>query len=160
MARRVQGRRSAGRLVPVEQMDDPEHHEADSRRGLKIAQVGGEAEGGIYFFATKYDSLMNPRLSPSVKRTHETLPAKVVLPSIEESDSTLVLVENIMQTGSYLPRSYRLINFHGSIAKCFWLNKAFQTEYGALGYEGSEELVNMMFRAVIDRGMTVIWIGR
>ena len=146
-------------LVPVEQMDDPSITEPIRKAGLDIAQVGGEAEGGIYFFATKYDSLMNPRLSPSVKRTHETLPAKVVLPSIEESDSTLVLVENIMQTGSYLPRSYRLINFHGSIAKCFWLNKAFQTGYGALGYEGSEELVNMMFRAVIDRGMTVIWIG-
>ena len=146
-------------MVPVAQMDDPEIVDAINDAGLEIAQVGGEAEGGIYFFATKYDSLMHQRLSDSVKRTREKLPASVVLPSIEDTDSTLVLVEDIMQTGSYIPRHFRLIHFEGNIAKCFWLNKAFQYRYAALGYSGSEELVNMMFRAVIDRGMTTIWIG-
>ena len=146
-------------MLPVAQMDDESITKPILDAGLKIAQVGGEAEGGIYFFATKYDSLMTPRLSDSVKRTRETLPAKVVLPSIEDTDSTLVLVENIMQTGSFVPRHYRLINYDGSAAKCFWLNKAFACRYASLGYSGSEELVNMMFRAVIDRGMTVIWIS-
>ena len=146
-------------MVPVAQMDDPSVTQPILDAGLEIAQVGGEAEGGIYFFATKYDTLMPQRLSDSVKRTRETLPSKVVLPSIEDTDSTLVLVENIMQTGSFVPRHYRLINYTGSMAKCFWLNKAFACRYAALGYSGSEELVNMMFRAVIDRGMTVIWIS-
>lgn len=146
-------------MVPVAQLDDPEIVQAITDAGLEIAQVGGEADGGIYFFATKYDSLMHQRLSDSVKRTREKLPSSVVLPSIEDSDSTLVLVEDIMQTGSYIPRHFRLIRFEGNIAKCFWLNKAFQYRYASLGYTGSEELVNMMFRAVIDRGMTAIWIG-
>ena len=146
-------------LVPVGQLGDPDVTGPIKNAGLEIAQVGGEADGGIYFFATKYDSLTNPRLSESVKRTREKLPQKVILPSIENSGSTLVLVEDIMQTGSYIPRGFRLLHFDGAIAKCFWLNKAFQNEYGALGYSGTEELVNMMFRAVVDRGMTVIWVG-
>lgn len=146
-------------LVPVEQLDDEHITKPILDAGLEIAQVGGEADGGIYFFATKYDSLMKPRLSDSVKQTRETLPAGVVLPSIEESGSTLVLVENIMQTSSFVPRNYRLIHYEGNTAKCFWLNKAFACRYATLGYSGYEELVNMMFRAVIDRGMTVIWIS-
>lgn len=146
-------------LVPVEQLDDEHITKPILDAGLEIAQVGGEADGGIYFFATKYDSLMKPRLSDSVKQTRETLPAGVVLPSIEESGSTLVLVENIMQTSSFVPRNYRLIHYEGNTAKCFWLNKAFACRYATLGYAGYEELVNMMFRAVIDRGMTVIWIS-
>ena len=146
-------------MVPVDQMGDEQITKPITDAGLEIAQVGGEAEGGIYFFATKYDSLMKPRLSDSVKRTRETLPSDVVLPSIEESGSTLVLVENIMQTSSFVPRNYRLIHYEGNTAKCFWLNKAFACRYATLGYTGYEELVNMMFRAVIDRGMTVIWIS-
>ena len=146
-------------MVPVEQLDDERITKPILDAGLEIAQVGGEADGGIYFFATKYDSLMKPRLSDSVKQTRETLPAGVVLPSIEESGSTLVLVENIMQTSSFVPRNYRLIHYEGNTAKCFWLNKAFACRYATLGYSGYEELVNMMFRAVIDRGMTVIWIS-
>ena len=146
-------------MVPVGQLDDERITKPILDAGLEIAQVGGEADGGIYFFATKYDSLMKPRLSDSVKQTRETLPAGVVLPSIEESGSTLVLVENIMQTSSFVPRNYRLIHYEGNTAKCFWLNKAFACRYATLGYSGYEELVNMMFRAVIDRGMTVIWIS-
>ena len=146
-------------MVPVEQLSDETITQPILDAGLEIAQVGGKADGGIYFFANKYDTLMLQRLSPSVKRTRETLGQKTVLPSIEDSGSTLVLVENIMQTGSFIPRDYRLLHYEGSIAKCFWVNKAFEFRYGTLGYTGSEELVNMMFRAVIDRGMTVLWIG-
>lgn len=146
-------------MVPVAQLDDASITGPIRDAGLEISQVGGEAEGGVYFFATKYDSLMKQRLSDSVKRTRETLPQNVILPAIEDSDSTLVLVENIMQTSSFVPRHYRLVNFTGDCAKCFWLNKAFACRYATLGYSGSEELVNMMFRAVIDRGMTVIWIS-
>ena len=146
-------------MVPVAQMDDETITGPIRQAGLEIAQVGGEAEGGVYFFATKYDSLMKQRLSDSVKLTRETLPASVVLPAIEDTDSTLVLVENIMQTSSFVPRHYRLVNFTGSCAKCFWLNRAFSSRYATLGYAGSEELVNMMFRAIIDRGMTVLWIS-
>lgn len=146
-------------LVPVEQMADEEIVGPIRAAGLEIAQVGGEATGGVYFFANKYDTLMMQRQSPSVKRTREKLDQKEVLPSIIDSGSTLVLVENIMQTANFIPRDYRLINFKGSIAKCFWLNTAFKFKYGALGYPGSEELVNMMFRAVVDRGMSVLWIG-
>ena len=146
-------------MVPVAQLEDESITGPIRDAGLEISQVGGEAEGGVYFFATKYDSLMKQRLSDSVKRTRETLPQNVILPAIEDSDSTLVLVENIMQTSSFVPRHYRLVNFTGDCAKCFWLNKAFACRYATLGYSGSEELVNMMFRAVIDRGMTVIWIS-
>lgn len=146
-------------MVPEAQMEDEAITKLIQDAGLEIAQVGGEAKGGIYFFAEKYDTLMFQRLSPSVKRTREVEDQKVILPSIENSGSTLVLVENIMQTASFIPRDYRLIHFDGNIAKCFWVNKAFEFRYGTLGYDSSQEIVNMMFRAVIDRGMNVIWLG-
>lgn len=146
-------------MVPEAQLDDTSVTKPILDAGLQIAQVGGKARGGMYFFAEKYDTLMFQRLSPSVKRTREAEDQKVILPSIENSGSTLVLVENIMQTASFIPRDYRLIHFNGSIAKCFWVNKAFEFRYGALGYDSSQEIVNMMFRAVIDRGMNVIWLG-
>ena len=148
-------------MVPTAQMDDATVTQPILDAGLQIAQVGGEAreDDSIYFFATKYDTLMLQHTSDSVKRTQEKLPSKVVLPSISDSDSTLVLVENIMQTGSFVPRHYRLLHYDGSVAKCFWLNKAFACRYATLGYSGYEELVNMMFRAVIDRGMTVLWVS-
>lgn len=146
-------------MVPASRMDDQAVMQPIRDAGLEIAQVGGRAKGGIYFFATKYDTFVMPRQSESVTMTRETLSQGDILPSVEATDSTLVMVEDIMQTGNFIARGFRLINFDGKMAKCFWLNKAFASEYAALGYSGSEELVNMMFRAVIDRGMTVIWVG-
>lgn len=146
-------------MVPVYLMDDHDVTQPILDAGLEIAQVGGRAKGGIYFFATKYDTFIKPRLSKSVTTTRETLVQNNILPTIESTNSTLVMVENIMQTGNFIPVSFRLINFDGNMAKCFWLNKAFASKYAALGYSGSEELVNMMFRSVVDRGMTVIWVS-
>ncbi|HCE14932.1 MAG TPA: hypothetical protein DEQ37_07075 [Clostridiales bacterium] len=44
------------------------------------------------------------------------------------------------------------------MVKGFWLNQTFRARYQTLGYSGAEEIVNMLYRAVVDRGMTVLWL--
>jgi len=80
------------------------------------------------------------------------------LDALRESGSTLVLIEDRNQTGCVLPDGYTLDGYTGSMVKGFWLNQTFRARYQTLGYSGAEEIVNMLYRAVVDRGMTVLWL--
>lgn len=144
-------------LVTPEQMSEPEILRAVQDAGLTPAQVGGLASGGTYFFAARYDTLADAGQS-GVDTDTEPLAQEQVLNALHESGSTLVLIEDKNQTGSVLPDGYTLDGYTGSMVKGFWLNQTFRARYQTLGYSGAEEIVNMLYRAVVDRGMTVLWL--
>lgn len=125
--------------------------------GLGTAQAGGLAQGGTYFFAARYDTLAAAGQT-GIDTDTEPLAQAQVLDALRESGSTLVLIEDRNQTGCVLPDGYSLDGYTGDMVKGFWLNQTFRARYQTLGYSGAEEIVNMLYRAVVDRGMTVLWL--
>ena len=125
--------------------------------GLSTAQAGGLAQGGTYFFAARYDTLAAAGQT-GIDTDTEPLAQAQVLDALRESGSTLVLIEDRNQTGCVLPDGYTLDGYTGDMVKGFWLNQTFRARYQTLGYSGAEEIVNMLYRAVVDRGMTVLWL--
>ncbi len=43
-------------------------------------------------------------------------------------------------------------------ARCFRLIEKYASRYGALGYSGAEEICNILYRAVTDRNVRVLWL--
>ena len=144
-------------LVTPEELTDPDIVRAAQDAGLGTAQAGGLAQGGTYFFAARYDTLAAAGQT-GIDTDTEPLAQAQVLDALRESGSTLVLIEDRNQTGCVLPDGYSLDGYTGSMVKGFWLNQTFRARYQTLGYSGAEEIVNMLYRAVVDRGMTVLWL--
>ena len=144
-------------LVTPAELADPDIVRAAQDAGLGTAQAGGLAQSGTYFFAARYDTLAAAGQT-GVDTDTEPLAQVQVLDALRESDSTLVLIEDRNQTGCVLPDGYTLDGYTGSMVKGFWLNQTFRARYQTLGYSGAEEIVNMLYRAVVDRGMTVLWL--
>ena len=144
-------------LVTPDEQAEPDIVRAAQDAGLTLAQVGGLAQGGTYFFAAQYDTLAAAGQTGADTDT-EPLPQAQVLDALRESGSTLVLIEDKNQTGCVLPDGYTLDGYTGGMVKGFWLNQTFRARYQTLGYSGAEEIVNMLYRAVVDRGMTVLWL--
>ena len=144
-------------LVTPDEQAEPDIVRAAQDAGLTLAQVGGLAQGGTYFFAAQYDTLAAAGQT-GVDTDTEPLPQAQVLDALRESGSTLVLIEDRNQTGCVLPDGYTLDGYTGGMVKGFWLNQTFRARYQTLGYSGAEEIVNMLYRAVVDRGMTVLWL--
>lgn len=144
-------------LVTPAELADPDIVRAAQDAGLGTAQVGGLAQGDTYFFAARYDTLAAAGQT-GIDTDTEPLAQAQVLDALHESGSTLVLIEDRNQTGCVLPDGYSLNGYTGSMVKGFWLNQTFRARYQALGYSGAEEIVNMLYRAVVDRGMTVLWL--
>ena len=134
-------------LVTPAELADPDIVRAAQDAGLGTAQAGGLAQGGTYFFAARYDTLAAAGQTGVDTDTE-----------LRESGSTLVLIEDRNQTGCVLPDGYSLDGYTGNMVKGFWLNQTFRARYQTLGYSGAEEIVNMLYRAVVDRGMTVLWL--
>ena len=144
-------------LVTPDEQAEPDIVRAAQDAGLTLAQVGGLAQGGTYFFAARYDTLAAAGQT-GVDTDTEPLPQAQVLDALRKSGSTLVLIEDKNQTGCVLPDGYTLDGYTGGMVKGFWLNQTFRARYQTLGYSGAEEIVNMLYRAVVDRGMTVLWL--
>ena len=144
-------------LVTPDEQAEPDIVRAAQDTGLTLAQAGGLAQGGTYFFAAQYDTLATAGQT-GVDIDTEPLPQAQVLDALRESGSTLVLIEDKNQTGCVLPDGYTLDGYTGGMVKGFWLNQTFRARYQTLGYSGAEEIVNMLYRAVVDRGMTVLWL--
>lgn len=145
-------------LVTEQEQTDAAVAQAAQSAALELAQVGGAPQGGTYFFAARYDTTARPGAQTGVGYDQESLPQEQVLSALQQTGSLLVLVEDPTQTGSILPEGYSLDGYAGNMAKCFWLNMTFRGRYQTLGYDGAEEIVNMFYRAVVDRGMTVLWL--
>ena len=144
-------------LVTPAELADPDIVRAAQDAGLGTAQAGGLAQGGTYFFAARYDTLAAAGQT-GIDTDTEPLAQAQVLDALRESGSTLVLIEVRNQTGCVLPDGYSLDGYTGDMVKGFWLNQTFRARYQTLGYSGAEEIVNMLYRAVVDRGMTVLWL--
>ena len=144
-------------LVTPAELADPDIVRAAQDAGLSTAQAGGLAQGGTYFFAARYDTLAAAGQT-GIDTDTEPLAQAQVLDALRESGSTLVLIEDRNQTGCVLPDGYTLDGYTGDMVKGFWLNQTFRARYQTLGYSGAEEIVNMLYRAVVDRGMTVLWL--
>ena len=144
-------------LVTPAELADPDIVRAAQDAGLGTAQAGGLAQGGTYFFAARYDTLAAAGQT-GIDTDTEPLAQAQVLDALRESGSTLVLIEDRNQTGCVLPDGYSLDGYTGSMVKGFWLNQTFRARYQTLGYSGAEEIVNMLYRAVVDRGTTVLWL--
>ena len=144
-------------LVTPAELADPDIVRAAQDAGLGTAQAGGLAQGGTYFFAARYDTLAAAGQT-GIDTDTEPLAQAQVLDALRESGSTLVLIEDRNQTGCVLPDGYTLDGYTGGMVKGFWLNQTFRARYQTLGYSGAEEIVNMLYRAVVDRGMTVLWL--
>ena len=133
-------------LVTPDEQAEPDIVRAAQDTGLTLAQAGGLAQGGTYFFAAQYDTLATAGQT-GVDIDTEPLPQAQVLDALRESGSTLVLIEDKNQTGCVLPDGYTLDGYTGGMVKGFWLNQTFRARYQTLGYSGAEEIVNMLFTA-------------
>ena len=128
--------------------------------GLQTAQLGGLARGGTYFFDARYELPAESEIAFDDLMQSEALNAESVLESILQSGSLLAAVDNGDQAGLVLPAGYSssFSSYKGDVAKCFRLGLELSLRYRTLGYEGYEEIENILFRAVVDRGMTVLWL--
>ena len=142
-----------------EEMERPEVVSAVTSAGLKTAQIGGVPQGGRYLFAAVYDMKAKPGRHPGLFYEPETLKETTVMTALRETDSTLILVENEPQTGVILPPDWTLEAWDGYAVKATWLTPYLQSRYRVLGYNGAQEIVNICFRSVVDRGMTSLWLS-
>ena len=94
-------------LVTPDEQAKPDIVRAAQDAGLTLAQAGGLAQGGTYFFAAQYDTLAAAGQT-GVDTDTEPLPQAQVLDALRESGSTLVLIEDKNQTGCVLPDGYTL----------------------------------------------------
>jgi len=76
-------------------------------------------------------------------------------------DGALLLVEDENQH-SYRPHEALFPGYtaggEASRVRCFLLDGAYAARYGTLGYAGAEEIENMLYRAVTDRNIRVLWL--
>ncbi len=145
-------------LLTPQELEDPEILGALSESGLSHGQIGGLSQGGLYCFALCYDESMTRAKLSGPAWTVEKLPFSQVLQSLKDTDSLLVLVEKESQTGILLPEGWTDGAYPGPIAKGYWLNRWCSASVGRLGYPGMEETENILYRAVVDRGIQVLWL--
>ena len=148
-----------GVLMTPKQMKKAERVQPVSDAGLDVMQIGGLSKKEVYFFAMHYDLSTWSSTSKSVLTTEETKPIEEVVASLTANHSLLVLMEKEAQTGLFLPDGFDAASYPGRIIKGYWLNRWCQSSVGRLGYEGTEETENILYRSVVDRGIQVIWIA-
>ncbi len=146
-------------LLTDEELARPEIVSLVTDAGLETAQVGGVPAGGRYLYAALYDEKGSPGLKPGLLYETDSPPQEQVLTALEETGGVLVLMENEAQTADILPEGWSLTGWDGDIVKCFRLTDYLRARYQVLGYDGAEEIVNICFRAVVDRGMTMAWLS-
>lgn len=148
-----------GVLMTPKQMEKAELVQPVSDAGLSVMQIGGIAGTEVYFFALHYDQSIGVSASKSVLTTVETKPISDVVTSLTANHSLLVLMEKEAQTGLTLPDGFDAASYPGRIAKGYWLNRWCQSSVGRLGYAGTEETENILYRSIVDRGIQVIWVA-
>ena len=146
-------------LLTDEELADAGIADTVTAAGLETAQVGGMPQGGRYVFAALYDEKSSVGKRPGLLYEMETLPEETVRNGLSDTNATLILVENEPQTGAILPDGWTLENWTGDTVKCAWLTNYLRSRYQVLGYDGPQEIVNICFRAVVDRGMTTLWMS-
>ena len=134
-------------IVPSEQLEHPEVTDPIMNAGMQIVQMGGEGRPGLYFAPLEYDIQFSKDAAFS---------AEIAPPS---TGRVWTMVENNPQTGCVLPQGYAVTNSDGPWVKGFYLrqNERARTVTTELG--DVQEVGDMLFRAVADRGVQVLWIA-
>ena len=78
-----------------------------------------------------------------------------------EEGKTLILTENGSQTGADLTSSARdaILELRPECLKCFYLADKYAARYNYLGTGGTREIEDILFRAVTDRNVRVIFLA-
>ncbi len=80
-----------------------------------------------------------------------------VLPEYDwsaDSKIPLALIENVTRTSVHYPDGFDLEGFDGPLVKAFYLNDGYAARFSV--DDSGQEMENMFFRAVVDRGMRLI----
>lgn len=137
---------------------------------IQLAQLGGQAaddwlsafsEHGVRYviFDAQPDAALQEQLAG-----FDLFPAGYVgsgsafaLPEHEwspETDIPLVLIENTTRTSVEYPEDFDLDHHGGALVKALYLNDDYASRYTAA--DGGQEVENLLFRAVLDRGMRLL----
>ena len=133
-------------IVSEAQINSEEVVQPIVQSGLEIAQMGGKGASGLYLAPLEYDIEADP-----AKTSNEE-----IAPS--QSGRIWTLVENNAQTSCVLPDGYSISDSEGPWAKGFYLRQNERSREAALTLGDAEEVGDMLFRAVADRGAQVLWI--
>lgn len=134
-------------IVPEDQLNDTALTSPITQAGLEIAQMGGSGNTGLYFAPVEYDIAVSLGESSAA----EIAPA--------DSGRVWVLVENNPQTGCVLPEHYSPTDADALWAKGFYLRQNTRARAVTTEMDDSTEVGDMLFRAVADRGVQVLWIA-
>lgn len=77
---------------------------------------------------------------------------------LNENGISLALVENKDQTGNEKIRRFDPNDSKLKMVRVFELMKSFASRYAVLGYKGAEEIENILYRAISDRNIRILWI--
>lgn len=134
-------------IVPAEQMNQTDIIAPIEAADLEVAQLGGERASGLYFAQVEYD------IQVSGSNTADCAVAAA------DSGRTWVMVENNPQTGCVLPDRFDVTNLDGPWAKGFYLRQNTRARAATTELGDAQEVGDMLFRAVADRGVQVLWIA-
>lgn len=137
----LEGLKDMGVSAVIFTPDELDGAEAAREAGLSVAMLGGEDFGDypVYFAAGGED-------------------AGYLTERAKSLGVALALVENQSRTGADLPKSYASKLDKVPLVKCLYLYEEYASRYGVLGYEGAEEIGNIIFRATTDRGIRLLWL--
>jgi hypothetical protein len=148
-----------GVLLTPRQAEDPRIIRLVTDTELPIVQAGGVPQGGLYIPSLHYDMSTHKETPSSFVYATEALPPEQIFDALNRSGSLYVIMEKEDQTGNLLPEGWDSNSVEGPICKGFWLTRWCQLSFGRLGYSGTEETENILFRSVIDRGIQVLWLA-
>ena len=133
-------------IVPSEQMQNPEVIDPIQAAGLEIAQLGGEGAPGLYFAPVEYDI----QISQGQAQSAEIAPSN--------TGRVWTMVENNPQTGCVLPDGVEVTAPDSPWVKGFYLRQNERSRSVATELDDAQEVGDILFRAVADRGVQVLWI--
>ena len=134
-------------IVPSEQLDNHDVTEPIVDAGMQVAQMGGEGRPGLYFAPLEYDiqSSKGAAVSSEIAPSH--------------SGRVWTMVENNPQTGCVLPQGYAVTTADGPWVKGFYLRQNERARMVTTEQGDAQEVGDMLFRAVADRGVQVLWLA-
>ena len=134
-------------IVPSEQLQNHEVIDPIQEAGLEIAQLGGDGAPGLYFAPVEYDV----QISKGKTQSAEVAPSS--------TGRVWTMVENNPQTGCVLPDGFDVTAPDMPWVKGFYLRQNVRSRSVATELDDAQEVGDILFRAVADRGVQVLWIA-
>lgn len=134
-------------IVPSEQLQNPDATDPIREAGIEIAQLGGDGAPGLYFAPVEYDI----QVSQGKAQIANIAPAS--------TGRVWTMVENNPQTGCVLPDGFKMTASDGPWVKGFYLRQNVRSRAVTTELNDAQEVGDILFRAVADRGVRVLWIA-